>query len=121
MSKRNNCPGPKIWFVVTIDRFRFADARWPEQQKTSARTARFRQAEFAALHRRDDARQHLGLAADFARQQRVQFVEFGELRRVRCFVHPLPLAGTSLHVVYHIHQRFLAFVRLWSRVRRKSR
>ena len=55
------------------DRFRFADARRSEQQKTSARTARLGQAQFAALHHRDDARQHLGLAANFVRQQRVQF------------------------------------------------
>jgi len=36
----------------------------------------------------DDSRQRMGLAADFARQQRVQLVEFGELRRVCRFVHP---------------------------------
>ena len=88
MSKRNNCPGPKIWFVGHNHRFRFADARWAEQQKTSARTAGFREAEFAALHRRDDARQHLGLAADFVWQQRVQFLELGKLVRVYGFVHP---------------------------------
>ena len=101
---------------VTIDRFRFADARWAEQQKTSARTARFREAEFAALHRRDDARQHLGLAADFVWQQRVQFLELGKLRSCLLFYSSLNfIAGTSLHFVYHIHHQFFAFCAEWAR------
>jgi hypothetical protein len=43
-------------------RFRFADARRAKQQKTSARTAGLCQAEFAALNRRDNTRQDLGLS-----------------------------------------------------------
>jgi len=69
-------------------RFRFADAGWAEQQETSAWTTRLRQSEFATPDRGDNSRQRVGLAADFARQQGGQFVEFGELRRVCCFVHP---------------------------------
>ena len=88
MSKRNNCPGPKIWFVVTITVSVLPTPVGTEQQKTSAWTAGFRQAEFAALHRRDDARQHLGLAADFVWQQRVQFLELVKFVRVYGFIHP---------------------------------
>jgi GH43 family beta-xylosidase len=75
------------------DRFRFADARRPEQQKTSARTAGLRQAEFAALNRRDDARQHLGLAANLVWQQRIQFLELVKFVCVYVFIHPPLLAG----------------------------
>jgi hypothetical protein len=75
-------------------RFGFADARRAKKQKTSARPAGLCQAEFAALNRRDNARQDLGLAADFVWQQRVQFLEFGQLIRVGSFIHPPLLAGS---------------------------
>ena len=70
------------------DRFRFAHTCRAEQQKAAARTTRFRETEFTALHCRDNARQHLGLAANLVRQQRGQFLEFVNLGRVCCFVHP---------------------------------
>ena len=58
------------------DGFRFTNARRAEQQKTSARATGLGESEFAALNRRGDARQRVGLAADFVWQQRGQLLEF---------------------------------------------
>jgi hypothetical protein len=44
------------------------DARRSEQQKAAARSAGFAQTEFTALERGDNARQRVGLTADFAGQ-----------------------------------------------------
>ena len=101
MSKRNNFSAPKIWFVGHDDRFRFADARWAEQQKTSARTARLGQAEFAALHHRDDARQDVGLPANFERQQRrSSWRRRSSLFRFNdCLIHASSLPETFFHFV----------------------
>jgi hypothetical protein len=41
----------------------------------------------------------MGLAADLARQQRVQFLEFGELRRVGFRVHPLSTTTDRLRIL----------------------
>jgi hypothetical protein len=73
--------------------FRFADTRRAKQKKTSAWTARFRQAEFAALNYGDNAREDLGLAADLVWQQRRQLLELGKLCQIGGFIHPPFLAG----------------------------
>jgi hypothetical protein len=60
--------------------FRFAHTRWSEQQKAAARTVCFCQAKFTPANGGNDSRQGVGLTANLARQQRVQFAELGEFR-----------------------------------------
>ena len=88
------------------NRFCFPDARWSKQKKTPAWPRGLRQSEFATPHCGDNSWQRVGLAADFARQERVQFVELGELYEVCRFVHPRIYHGLSAHVVFDIHQHF---------------
>src|SRR6185369_2923943 len=101
-------------------RFRFANARWPEQQKTSARTRGLREAEFTASYGGNDSRQRVGLAADLARKEGVQFVELRELRRVCGFVHPPVLARTARACCVGHTPPIRAVVRWSSSVRRKG-
>ena len=91
MSNRNNFPAPKICLVSTTTVSVLPDAGRSEQQKTSARTAGLGEAEFTPLHGGDDARQHLGLAANFAGQLGGQFVEFADFLvfQIVC-IHALP-------------------------------
>jgi len=79
MSKRNNFPSPKNVIRRHDYSFRFAHARWAEQQKAAAWPGRFGESQFTAADSGDDARNRVGLAADLAWQQHVEFLEFGKL------------------------------------------
>src|SRR6266480_135564 len=81
------------------DGFRFPDPGRSQQQKAPARAGGLGETEFTASNRGDDSRQDAGLAADFAWQQRVQFLEFVELRRVSSRVHPLSTTTDSPRIL----------------------